>query len=68
MYKTISFLRVSLITYHKHFHSTKGNTNPICILVWHFILFIMGYRLVFNTAISIVDKCFFIVINQEDYR
>ena len=58
MYKTISFLRVSLITYHKHFRINKGNTNPVCILGRHFILFTMGYRMVFNMAISIVDKCF----------
>ena len=58
MYKTISFLRVSLITYHKHFHSAKGHTNPVCILVWHFILFTMEYRMVFNMAIYIIDKCF----------
>ena len=58
MYKTISFLRVSLITYHKHFHSTKGYTNPVCILVQHFILFTMGYRMVFKMAISIIDQCF----------
>ena len=58
MYKTISFLRVSLITYHKHFHNTKGNTNPVCILVWHFILFTIGYTMVFTMAISIVYQCF----------
>ena len=58
MYKTISFLKVSLITYHKHFHSIKGNINPVCILVRHSILFTMGYRIVFSTAISIVYKHF----------
>ena len=47
MYKTISLLRVNLITYDKHFHSTKGNTNPFCILVHHSILFTMAYRMVF---------------------
>ena len=46
MYKTLSVLRVNLITYHKYFHNTKGNTNPVHILVWHSILFTMGYRMV----------------------
>ena len=58
MYKSISFLRVNLITYHKYFYSTMGNTSLVCILVQHSILFTIGYRMVFNTAISIVYKCF----------
>ena len=57
MYKTISFfLKVSLITYHKYPHSTKGNTNPVYILVWHSILFTIGYRMVFSMAISIIYR------------
>ena len=52
MYKTISFLKVSLITYHKHSH----NTNSVCILVWHSIIFTMGYRMVSSMAMSIVYK------------
>ena len=41
MYKTISLLKVNLI-YHKH----SGNTSPVHILVWHSVLFTMGYRMV----------------------
>ena len=52
MYKTISFLKVSLITWHKHSY----NTNPVCILVQHSILFTKGYRMVPSTAVSIVYK------------
>ena len=58
MYKTISFLRVSLITYHKHPHSIKDNTNPVRIFMQHSVIFTMGYRMVFSTAISIVYKHF----------
>ena len=54
MYKTISFIKVSLITYHKHF----CNTNPVHILVWHSILFTMGYRMVPGMAVYIVYKHF----------
>ena len=54
-------LKVNLIIYHKH----SGNTNPVCILVQHFFLFTMGYKMVSSMAISIVYRCF---INQENYR
>ena len=33
------------------FHSNKNNTHLVCILVWHSILFIMGYRMVSSTAL-----------------
>ena len=45
-------LKVSLITYHKHLN----NTNVVCILVWHFVLFTMEYRMVSGMAIFIVYK------------
>ena len=44
--------KVSLITYHKHWN----NTNVVRILVQHFILFTMGYKMVSGMAIFIVYK------------
>ena len=40
-----------------YLHSTKGNTNPVCVLVQHFILFTIECRMVFKTAVFIVCKC-----------
>ena len=53
--------RVNLIVYHKCFYSIKSSINPVCILVQHFILFTIEYRMVFSMAtyqISIVYKHF----------
>ena len=61
MYKTISFFKVSLITYHKY----SCNTNLVHILVQHSILFTRGYRMVPSMAGYTVYKHF---INQENYR
>ena len=53
-------LRVNLNIYHKDFYNTKHNTNSVCILVQHFILFTIECRMIFSMAIYkmfIVYKC-----------
>ena len=50
IYKTISSLKVNLIIHHKH----SADTNTVHILVWHSILFPMGYIMVSSMAKFIV--------------